>query len=148
MLLIFSFISSGSLSIVQYLRGFYWGTRIPPASNLMDSSLSPPLFLLLSCFLSLLFIPTSVPMAELNIHLNCFEISQLPFIDSLHWYILISTVCWHSLSAVCWSLHSWHNFLAFTLTLRHTLKLYHPSYIPYFNNTVCQHNKLKGYVMN
>lgn len=55
-------------------------------------------------------------------HPQCFEISLLPFTDSLRWYILISTVCWNSLSVDCLSLHSWHNLLAFSCSLRSTIK--------------------------
>ncbi len=146
--LISSFISSGPSSIVKYLRGFYCEPQNEgpesPSFSLVDSSLSLSLslslFLISPCFLSLLFIPaSSVLMAELNTHLNCFEISLLPFADFLRWYILISTVCWHSLSAVCWSLHSWHNLSAFACTLRHTLKqvispkLYSSFHIPVSN---------------
>lgn len=126
--LIFSFISSGPSSIVKYLRGFYCEPQNEgpesPSFSLVDSSLSlslsvPPLALFpFSVVHSSFFCPHGRAQHPSEMFWNF----SVPFADFLRWYILISRVCWHSLSAVCWSLHSWHNLSAFACTLRHTLK--------------------------
>lgn len=137
--LIFSFISSGPSSIVKYLRGFYCEPQNEgpesPSFSLVDSSLSPPLFLLrLVSFLCCLFQLLLSPWQNSTPIWTCFEISLLPFADSLHWYIVISTVCWH----IVW-VRSAEVYTAGTIfqllhvhSDTHLNKWYHPSYIPYF----------------
>lgn len=151
--LIFSFISSGSSSIVQYLRGFYCGPqnegpespRFQPCGFL---SHSPPL-----CSSSLL------------VSFLCCSFQLLsPWQSSTPIWTVLKFISFQNLSVgTFWSIqfadiaivrsaeaaHSWHNFLAFTLKLRHTLKqVISPKLYSLFHTTVWQHKTRKGYVKN
>lgn len=117
--------SLGSSSIVQYLRGFYCG---PQNEGPESPSFQP-------CG----FLSHSLPLcsSSLLVSFLCCSFQLLsPWQSSTPIWTVLKFLSFQSLSVgtfwsiqfadiastLCRSLHSWHNFLAFTLTLRHTLK--------------------------